>query len=261
MKVFDCFKFFNELELLHLRFMEYYNHVDYFVLVESNKSHTGKQKNLIFQENKHLFSEYLDKVIHVIVDDLPDYSIDNIWLAENFQRNAIRRGLIGLANAGDKILISDCDEFWNVDVFNQNKYKIGPFTFLQKLYYYWVNCQQNQIWNGTVCATYGNYGTEQDLRNLRGYDGQDKGGWHYSFMGGVDRIKTKVENIAESSVIINEVGDETLIAQRMANVEDLWGRTEELAQKRILTEEEFNSDKPKSMDKFLSIYPDFKRYI
>ena len=32
MKVFDCFKFFNELELLELRLMELNEVVDYFVL-------------------------------------------------------------------------------------------------------------------------------------------------------------------------------------------------------------------------------------
>ncbi len=50
MKKFDCFMFFNELELLHLRFLEYFNYVDYFVIVEATKSHTGKLKPLYFQE-------------------------------------------------------------------------------------------------------------------------------------------------------------------------------------------------------------------
>ena len=52
MKVFDCFKFFNELELLELRLMELYDVVDYFVLVEANKTHTGKEKKYLFEENK-----------------------------------------------------------------------------------------------------------------------------------------------------------------------------------------------------------------
>jgi beta-1,4-mannosyl-glycoprotein beta-1,4-N-acetylglucosaminyltransferase len=145
MKIFDCFKFFNELELLHLRFMEYYDYVDYFVIVESTKSHTGKTKELIFQNNKHLFEKYLDKVVHVVVEDLPDYDINNIWIPENFQRNCIKRGLNGLAKNGDKIFISDCDEFWDVDI--AKKYiDRDSVTFYQELYYYYVNCKQKQFY-------------------------------------------------------------------------------------------------------------------
>ena len=116
MKIFDCFKFFNELELLELRFMELYDTVDYFVLVEANKTHTGKPKNYIFEENKEKFTQYLDKVIHIKIDDMPSYSEQDIWTAENFQRNCIMRGLVDYAKNGDKIIISDIDEIPNTDI-------------------------------------------------------------------------------------------------------------------------------------------------
>ena len=58
-KIFDCFKFFNEIELLHLRLMELSPVVDYFVLVESNKTHTGNPKEFIFEKNKEIFTEYI----------------------------------------------------------------------------------------------------------------------------------------------------------------------------------------------------------
>ena len=50
--------FFNELELLHLRLLEYYNFIDYFVIVESIKSHTGKLKPLYYEENKNRFKDF-----------------------------------------------------------------------------------------------------------------------------------------------------------------------------------------------------------
>ena len=58
MKIYDCFTFFNELELLDLRLKELYNHVDCFVLVEATLTHTGKPKELIF-EKMDLFIEIL----------------------------------------------------------------------------------------------------------------------------------------------------------------------------------------------------------
>jgi len=45
MKIFDCFLFFNELELLELRLMTLHDVVDYFVLVEANKTFTDKPKD------------------------------------------------------------------------------------------------------------------------------------------------------------------------------------------------------------------------
>lgn len=260
MKIFDCFKFFNELELLHLRFLEYYDIVDHFVIVESTKSHTGKSKELFFENNKDKFSKYLDKVIHVVVEDLPDYHVDDIWKAENFQRNCIQRGLDGVAEIGDKILVSDCDEFWDTDIFKQLMDCPVPYSFVQKLYYYWVNCIQNQDWCGTCCSPYGALPTPQVMRDFaRGCNNSvAPGGWHYSFQGGPERIKTKVENIAESHLIINEVGDTDLITQRMENVVDLWGRTDDYAKKQLLdfSIEEY---KPKKIQEFLEIYPDFYR--
>ena len=112
-KIFDCFKLLNELEILELRLMELYDVVDYFVIVESNKTHTGKEKEFNFENNKDNFKDYIDKIIYVKVEDLPNYSVNNIWEAENFQRNCIMRGLDGVANLGDKIIISDLDEIPN----------------------------------------------------------------------------------------------------------------------------------------------------
>jgi hypothetical protein len=36
MKIYDCFTFYNELDLLELRLEELYDHVDHFVLVEAS---------------------------------------------------------------------------------------------------------------------------------------------------------------------------------------------------------------------------------
>ena len=69
--VFDCFMFFNELDLLEIRLIELSELVDRFVLVEATRTHTGFQKPLYFADNKSRFASFLDRIIHVIVDDLP----------------------------------------------------------------------------------------------------------------------------------------------------------------------------------------------
>ncbi len=258
-QIFDCFTFFNEKELLELRFMEYYDVVDYFVIVEATKTHTGKAHTPIFNSLKVNLKKYLDKVIHVIVDDLPDYDSKNIWIAENFQRNAIERGLQGIAKEGDAIFVSDLDEFWNKDKLNECLNAKYPIVFEQDLFYYYVNCQQNCKWLGTCYAPYGLM-SPQEMRNYARFNNSKKrviiknGGWHYSYMGGAMRIREKIENIAESEQIIDKVGDIEKIQKNLKNGLDLWSRQEEYAKKRFIL---LDSYKPKSLDQFLEKYPEY----
>lgn len=235
MKIFDCFKFFNELELLDLRLHTLDNLVDYFVLVEANKTHTGKSKEFIFEQHVDDFKDYLDRIIYVKVEDLPDYSRDDIWKAENFQRNCISRGLYD-AKEGDKIIISDIDEIPNPDTIKSVLNAAKPVTMYQYLFYYYVNCIQNSLWFGSIIATYGQYESPQSLRNLARteYNPVKPGGWHYSFMGGAERIKQKVENIAESHLIIDKVGGVADINKKISSQLDLWGRTDPYARKQIV---------------------------
>src|SRR5208337_1996465 len=105
--IYDCFTFFNELELLGLRLHELAEVVDKFVLVEATKTHSNQPKPLHYQENRSRFGGFHDKIIHIIVDDLPDAK--DPWVLENYQRNCIARGLVN-CRPDDFLLISDLDE-------------------------------------------------------------------------------------------------------------------------------------------------------
>jgi beta-1,4-mannosyl-glycoprotein beta-1,4-N-acetylglucosaminyltransferase len=48
MKIYDCFPFFNELDILEIRLNELYDVVDYFVLVESRCSFSNNPKLLFY---------------------------------------------------------------------------------------------------------------------------------------------------------------------------------------------------------------------
>ena len=51
-KIYDCFLFFNELDLLEIRLNVLNDYVDYFVLVEATQTFTNKDKPLYYKENK-----------------------------------------------------------------------------------------------------------------------------------------------------------------------------------------------------------------
>ncbi len=111
-KVYDCFPFWKEFEVLQIRLEELYDEVDYFVLVEGTKTFTGDPKPLYFAENAHLFEKYRDKIIHIVVEDYPPVTGDldkDFWAREIHQHNASLRGLTN-CHPDDIIFLSDVDE-------------------------------------------------------------------------------------------------------------------------------------------------------
>ena len=261
MRLFDCFTFFNELELLEFRLNILYEHVDHFVIAEANKTHTGKEKGFIFEENKDRFSEFLDKVIYVKVEDLPSYrehmktqgQVD--WVPENFQRNCLARGLIHQRlTAEDRVMVSDLDEIPNPKTMRENLHHPGWITLRQKLYYYYINCEQKQLWDGPVIASPATFNICQDLRNNRGTNPIENGGWHFSFMGGADRIQEKIQNIAESNLVKHKVLGVEDIEKKMKTQTDLFDRDDDFAQKRIV---DIDDTFPEGTLSFVKKYPQF----
>lgn len=109
-RVYDCFTFFNELDILELRLNELSDLVDRFVLVEATVTHMGQPKPLYYAENKARFAAFHDRITHIVLDNMPDASVEkNPWVREIAQRDAILRGLTD-ARPNDRIIVSDLDE-------------------------------------------------------------------------------------------------------------------------------------------------------
>ena len=106
MKVYDCFTFFNEFELLELRLESLWDLVDYFVIVEANKTHANEPKPFNFFERQKEFKKYFKKIRYVMDDSEVPYSGVGDWSIENNQRNNIIQGLQD-AEPDDLIFISD----------------------------------------------------------------------------------------------------------------------------------------------------------
>ena len=107
-KIYDCFSYWDEDLLLDIRFNILNDYVDYFVIIEGNKTWQNNDKKLRFDVNK--FQKFKDRIIYIPVEDMPDG--DNPYLRENFQRNCISRGILK-AQDEDLIIISDLDEIPN----------------------------------------------------------------------------------------------------------------------------------------------------
>ena len=69
--VYDCFQFFNELDILKIRLNVLSPVVDKFVISEATETFSGLPKPLYYEENKEMFREFEDKIIHQVVTDIP----------------------------------------------------------------------------------------------------------------------------------------------------------------------------------------------
>ncbi|MBR5913339.1 MAG: hypothetical protein IKZ58_03100, partial [Selenomonadaceae bacterium] len=115
MKVYDCFTFYNEFELLELRLKSLWDMVDYFVLVEADKTQNNVPKPFLFGERISEFKEFLPKIRHIPMRMNFDYKGAGDWTLENEQRNSIVYGLTD-ASPDDLIFISDLDEIPSPDI-------------------------------------------------------------------------------------------------------------------------------------------------
>ena len=205
--IWDCFTFNNENDILDIRLHTLAPFVDRFVLVEATTTHSCKPKPLYFEQNKHLFGKYLDKIVHVVVDDMP--KSDDFWIPENFQRNAIMRGLKG-AHPDDIILISDLDEIPRPSKLSEIQ-STGISIFQLDYYLYFLNSRSpdEPVWNlGTRAVHLQDMTSPQETR-LYGNRRQlllDKrvifhGGWHFSHCGGLQRLVEHQHNTPDQQLL------------------------------------------------------------
>ncbi len=225
--VYDIFTFFNELDLLEIRLNILDKKVDRFVIIECVETFSGNPKRLYYLENKDRFKKWEHKIIHYIIENpvvsweelrlrLKNANIttleENIihhaltttnvpqgelhWLKEFYQKECIRIPLQGLED-DDVCFISDLDEIWNPDQEYVVKDSI-VYKLKQIVYSGYMNIESNEPWAGVTLTKYKNV-KNACLNHLRTtsrttYQYVDNGGWHFTFMGGPDMIKLKLES-------------------------------------------------------------------
>lgn len=141
--IYDIFMFNDEIDLLEIR-LNHHSFVDKFIIIESTKTYTGKNKPLYFYENKYRFKEFENKIIHIAVD-FP-FSGCSAWEFEHMQRD-ILKGL-NLFKHDDWIIYSDCDELIKEDVFSKLSKHQDVYHLQMDLFFYYVNLKlsrQNNV--------------------------------------------------------------------------------------------------------------------
>lgn len=237
-KIYDCFNFFNELDILELRLNILYEYVDKFIIVESSVTHSGEHKPFYFEENKSRFDKFIDKIEVVKILDTPinfvnlplsdDIVVNEIYKhietqkirfnrhtqpdygRDFYQKECVKRGLINCSD-NDIIIISDADEIPNPDLLLNLKeldLENKIYSLNQPTYYYYLNLLKQTDWYGSKIGLFKNV-KDLSFNEIRGNESItnkiSNGGWHFSFQGGKEMIKNKLISYSARDMVNNHV--------------------------------------------------------
>jgi len=201
--IYDCFMFYNQFDLLEIRMEELWDIVDKFVVVEATSTSTGKDKRMYYQENKDRFEKYQSKIIYYEITDLP--RTGSPFYIERVNRDYFR----------DKLDFQDDDTFFLADVdeipkastmrecnFTEIVKEPGILKLSQSLHNYYVNyVAVGRRWKGPLVASGAMLRTMSVsalrgrlIRGSRRHLHIEDGGWHFSLMGGIDKIIEKIQS-------------------------------------------------------------------
>jgi beta-1,4-mannosyl-glycoprotein beta-1,4-N-acetylglucosaminyltransferase len=267
MKIIDCFTFFNELDLLEFRLKFLDPLIDHFIIVESNLTHSGKAKPFYFEENKKRFEPWLHKIIYIPIkqsaaglsfnENEIAYNPESAsWKLENEQRNAL-----SVANSvvsdNDLVIISDLDEIPNPSILRKIKPGEEPMVLSMLFHYYFFNCQNTGVerwWNGSIVASGKQFKekTPQILRdNRNNYKRIKKAGWHFSYLGGIEKIKDKIRSFAHTEFNKEEFLEDEYLLKAISSGEDIFKR------KGVAFEFVSPYYYPSRLHKLMDLYPAF----
>lgn len=273
--VYDCFNFFNELDLLKIRLNVLDPVVDYFVITESTLSHSGMPKKLYYDENKSQFAAFHHKIIHTVITDTPNTPGTSSFDRDGFEKEARIRGL-SKCSKDDIIMYSDLDEIPNPVrireiLANFDAEKI--YHFAQRQFYFYINLEEvsgkllsfageytgmkKQQWLGTYLFQFGLL-DRFSLSNLRVNKTPERsfrvadGGWHFTYMWGdkntsiVERVAQKIKAYSHQEFNNKKVleGIEKKISQK----KDLFGRSSKF--ERVEIDDTYPEYLLKNLDSF-----------
>jgi len=218
--VIDVITYNGEKDLFDIRYNVLKDCVDEFIVVEFDKTFSGKDKPYYFEEIKDRYDKVrFCKVGEEVYGKYRDLAISSPnteygrgaehWIREFCQKESIKDCLTHLKDE-DIVFIGDCDEIWAI---TEDLIKTPAKLKLRVYSYYLSNRSSEEFW-GTLMSEYF-YIKNYSLNYLRTSAGRVQSwgggyqGWHFTSMGGVDGVKKKLldsytkETYATDEVINN----------------------------------------------------------
>ena len=258
--IYDCFTFFNELDLLEMRMEILSGVVDRFVVVEMDSTHTGSPKPFIFDDNRKRFAKFEDKIVYVKAKASAAAQesgtngrdkLGNDWTLEDWQRAQIGEGIRN-CSPGDMIMVADVDEIpspqsvlaaakfaaeGKITAFSLPNYNFFLDFASTEAPYAYAKAMSYESWCGRLpCEPfpeeqkfhyppeYWNTANANKARAVKGDIVLKRAGWHFSYLGGVEKILQKRRSITEQQFNKGAWDDADALAKRIYGGRDMYGR-------------------------------------
>ncbi|UNI21852.1 Beta-1,4-mannosyl-glycoprotein 4-beta-N-acetylglucosaminyltransferase [Purpureocillium takamizusanense] len=247
-KVYDLVMVNSELDFLEIRLNTIYDHVDYFIIVESPKTFQGEDKPLIIKENWGKFRRYHDKMIYHELQFPTTFNPHRAWDYEDLQRDAMyEQVMLGLKGQrfpvqGDVIVVADVDEIPRPQallVLRSCNYH-RRLTLASKFYYYSFQfLHTGPEWQHPQATYYEGSRTLKptNLRNGDGgfapFRGREKGvlnnaGWHCSScFATIEQFLNKMASFSHGWMNAEPYRDKDRIAAAVREGRDVWERQQD----------------------------------
>lgn len=260
-KIYDLFMVNTELDFLEIRLNTLYDHVDYFVIVESPKSFQGNPKPLTIKENWDRFERYHDKIIYHELEFPDGFNPQRAWDYEDLQRDAMYTQVFPKLTGrrtpvyGDVIVVADVDEIPRPQALLVLRTCSFPrrLTLGSKFYYYSFQfLHTGPEWDHPQATFHQGWRTLKPttLRNGDGgvplLRGLEKGtlsnaAWHCSScFATIEQFLNKMASFSHGWMNADEYQDRDAIAAAVREGRDRWGREQDTFERK-----ENNEDLPR----------------
>lgn len=217
-----------ERDILRLKLSIEGPFIDRFVICESRTTFSGRPKPLYFFRDQRYFKPWWHMIEHLVTDDWSDSDIiqrgkesglvSNQHFARAFyQKEYIQKALTHLKD-DDIVYYSDVDE-----IAAQQHGVTEPRKLEQLMYTYHLDRRSSEPWARAIVARYKDI-KSIGLNVLRATCTNivPNGGWHFSNMGGLEAMRTKLNSYDHQEVNTPEV--QAALEERMRNGIDFLGR-------------------------------------
>lgn len=212
--VIDCVTYNGEADILEIRLNVLDEYVDQFIIVEFDKTFSGKDKPAYYLQHEKRFEKWSDKIKYInfrdvdylkykaLAESSPNTQGAEHWKTEFMMKECIKDALAHL-NDDDIVFIGDVDEIWNPLNFEKVKSSLlenEVYKIIQLVYVYNLNNKSNEPWAGTIISQYKNI-KDKCLNHIRSNKSLSmitsfsrEYGWHFTSMGGYEEVKRKLND-------------------------------------------------------------------
>ncbi len=223
-----------EREVLDLHLGVLSPFVDTFVIVESKLTFSGNPKPLyLFQQERYLKPYWRKMYPYLCTDTYSQQEVENAinnpatggqphWVREYLQKEEFHRALNELKpDDDDTIILGDVDEIIDPHFSLESE---SPVKAKLRVYSYYLDNRSSEEFYGTTIAQYKDIKRKSinDVRNDRSNLSKDYMGWHFTNMGGEEKLMNKVSSYGHVEYSTPEVKE--IIKANMAQNKDYIGR-------------------------------------